>query len=700
MVAGASGRSRSMSHVPGATAEDVLVAVTTLSFDISGLELFLPLIKGAQVVVAGRDIVVDGQRLGELIETSRATVMQATPATWRMLLDSGWPGRKEMKVLCGGEALTPELAAELIPRCSSLWNMYGPTETTIWSTTCQVFPSNDLMSIGRPIANTRVYVLDSFLRPVPIGVAGELLIGGDGLARGYLNRPELTAERFIADPFGETNDSKLYRTGDLCRWREDGSLEHLGRLDYQVKIRGYRIELGEIETILAGHPKVREAVAVVKQGPAGDNRLVAYAIGGHEEPVRTDELRKYIQERMPDYMVPGAIVMLEQMPLTPNGKVDRRALPEPDHAGMESEKPYVVPRDQLELQLAATWERVLGVRPVGIRNDFFALGGHSLLAAVLFAQIEKLLGSKIPLATIFQARTVEELARTIRRGEWKPNWSSLVAIQPRGSKPPLFLVHGAEGNVLLYRQLAYYLGSDQPVYGLQSCGLDGQTDPIARLEDMAAHYIREVRALQPEGPYYLGGYCMGGGVALEMAQQLYAEGQEVSLLAMLETNNLRANPKALSFLYRCYHQIQNLKFHFDNFMLARSKGGVEFFKEKARVEKSRMKVAAKVWLSKMARKFGSNGKSLYPHIFVREINDQAYLEYMPQAYPGHITLFRPQKGFAGLDDLEFGWKGIAAEGIDVQVLPVNPRGMLVEPFVGFLADKLKASLKKTEKKTK
>lgn len=214
----------SMSHVPGVTAEDVLVAVTTLSFDIAGLELFLPLIKGAQVVVAGRDIVVDGQRLGELIETSRATVMQATPATWRMLLDSGWPGRKEMKVLCGGEALTPELAAELIPRCSSLWNMYGPTETTIWSTTCQVFPSNDLMSIGRPIANTRVYVLDSFLRPVPIGVAGELLIGGDGLARGYLNRPELTAERFIADPFGETNDSKLYRTGDLCRWREDGSL--------------------------------------------------------------------------------------------------------------------------------------------------------------------------------------------------------------------------------------------------------------------------------------------------------------------------------------------------------------------------------------------------------------------------------------------------------------------------------------------
>ena len=686
----------SMGRVPGLTAEDVFVAVTTLSFDIAGLELFLPLAKGAQVVVAGREVVADGQRLAELLETSGATAMQATPATWRMLLDSGWTGRKEMKILCGGEALPPELAAELIPRCSSLWNMYGPTETTIWSTTCRVLPASGPVSIGAPIANTQIYVLDSFLKPVPIEVAGELFISGDGLARGYLNRPDLTAEKFVVNPFGQGNHLRLYRTGDLCRWREDGSLEHLGRLDYQVKIRGYRIELGEIETTLGGHPLVRECVAAMKEGAAGGNRLVAYVVGDPDKPPQAAELRQYLQERLPDYLVPWAIVALEQMPLTPNGKVDRRALPEPDSTGMDSATPYIAPRDQLELQMAAIWQRVLRVKLIGVSDNFFTLGGHSLLAAALFAQIEEHLGKKIPLATIFQAPTIEQLAQIIREREWKPNWSSLVAIQPGGSKPPLFLIHGAEGNVLLYRELAHHLGSDQPVYGLQSRGLDGKMDITNRLEDMAAHYIKEIRALQPEGPYYLGGYCMGGGVALEVAQQLHAQGQEIALLAMLETNNLRANPKALSFFYRCYHQVQNIKFHFDNLILARSREGFKFFVHKVKVEKTRSEIAIKVLLSRMAHRLSSNGKSAYPHILVSKVNDKAFLEYTPRLYQGQIILFRPQKGFAGLDDTEFGWKGLATEGIDVQVLPVNPRGMLVEPFVRLLAAKLKASLQKAE----
>lgn len=686
----------SMGRAPGLTAEDVLVAVTTLSFDIAGLELYLPLARGARVVVAGRDDVVDGRRLAELLDSSGATVMQATPATWRMLLDSGWKGRKGMKILCGGEALPPELAAELLPLCSSLWNMYGPTETTIWSTTCRMLAAGGPVSIGAPIANTQVYVLDAGMRPVPIGVAGELYIGGDGLARGYLNRPDLTSEKFVPNPFSEGNGSRLYRTGDQCRWRDDGTLEHLGRLDTQVKVRGYRIELGDIEATLGGHPSVKECAAVVKNGAAGGSRLVAYAVCHPGQSPQPAELRQHLQERLPEYMVPWAIMILAQMPLTPNGKVDRRALPEPSGTSAESGTPYLAPRDQLEMQIVAVWQKVLKVRPIGVRDNFFDLGGHSLLAATLFAQLERRLGRKIPLATIFQAPTIEQLADIVRQKDWRPDWSSLVAIQPGGSRTPLFLVHGAEGNVLLYRELAHHLGHDQPVYGLQSRGLDGSTELARRIEDMAALYVKEVRALQPEGPYYLGGYCMGGGVALEMAQQLQAQGQEVALLAMLETNNLTANPRAFTFFYDLYRRAQNIKFHLDNLLLARSREGYRFFEHKLSVEKTRFMTAIRVLVSKLARRLNARSSSPYPHVFVSKVNDRAYLAYRPRPYKGRIVLFRPRKGFAGLDDREFGWQGMASDGVDIQVLSVYPRGMLVEPFVRHLAARLKTYLEKAE----
>lgn len=686
----------SMGRAPGLAAEDVLVAVTTLSFDIAGLELFLPLARGARVVVAGRDDVVDGRRLAELLEASGATVMQATPATWRMLLDSGWEGRKGMKILCGGEALPTELAAELLPRCSSLWNMYGPTETTIWSTTARVLSAEGPVSIGAPIANTQVYVLDATMQPVPIGVAGELYIGGDGLARGYLNRPDLTAERFVENPFGSGDGSRLYRTGDQCRWREDGTLEHLGRLDTQVKVRGYRIELGDIEATLGSHPAVKECAAVVKDGSAGGGRLVAYAVGRPGESPQPAELRQYLQERLPEYMVPSTVVVLERMPLTPNGKVDRRALPEPSYTGTQSDTTYLAPRDQLEMQMTSVWQKVLKISPIGVRDNFFDLGGHSLLAAILFARLEKHLGRKIPLATIFQAPTIEQLAAIVRKKDWQPDWSSLVAIQPGGSRPPLFLVHGAEGNVLLYRELAHYLGPDQPVYGLQSRGLDGSMELSSSIEDMAAQYVKEIRELQPEGPYYLGGYCMGGGVALEMAQQLQAQGQEVALLAMLETNNLTANPGAISFPHRLYWRVQNVWFHFQNLLLAKSREGSRFFMHKLQVEKTRFMTATRVMLSKLLRTISSKTALPYPHVFVSRVNDRTYLHYIPRPYKGRIVLFRPLKGFAGLDDAEFGWKEMASEGVDVQVLPVYPRGMLVEPFVRRLAMELKAVLENAQ----
>jgi amino acid adenylation domain-containing protein len=404
----------SMRHQPGLTANDRLLAVTTLSFDIAGLELFLPLSVGARVVVVDRAVAADGKRLGQRLAETGATVMQATPATWRLLLEAGWQGSPGLKILCGGEALPWELAQQLLSRGASLWSLYGPTETTVWSAVMPVSAAHGWVSLGWPIANTQLYVLDRQLGPVPIGVPGELYIGGTGVARGYLNRPELTAERFLPDPFRQVPGARLYKTGDRVRYRPDGTLEFLGRLDHQMKIRGFRIELGEIEAILHQHPAVQAAIVIAREDTPGDQRLVAYLVANHQPLPAPGILRRFVQEKLPDYMVPSAFVGLQTLPLTPNGKVNRRALPAPEQQRPEPERLVQTSGDALEQLLTKVWEDVLGVRPIGIRDDFFALGGHSLLAVRLFAQIESILGHELPLATLFQAPTVEQLASVLR----------------------------------------------------------------------------------------------------------------------------------------------------------------------------------------------------------------------------------------------------------------------------------------------
>ena len=401
----------SMGREPGLCAEDVLVAVTTLSFDIAGLELFLPLIKGAQVVIAGREAVVDGRSLAKLLESSGATVMQATPATWRMLVESGWGGRKAMKVLCGGEALSSQLAAELLARCSSLWNVYGPTETTIWSTTCRVTSAEGPILIGRPIANTQVYVLDRALRPVPVGVTGELFIAGDGVARGYLHRPELTAERFIPDPYSGTAGARMYRTGDLCRWHADGSLECLGRNDHQMKIRGYRIEPGDIEAALARHPQVKQAVVTVHERTPGDKRLVGYVVSDSATPPHAEELRSYLLDILPDYMVPADYLWLEKLPLTPNGKIDRNALPAVNELPAGEDQAWSAPESEAEQTIAEIWGALLGVPKVGRDSNFFDLGGHSLLMIRVRSKLEEAFGTEIAITELFRHSTVRTLAK-------------------------------------------------------------------------------------------------------------------------------------------------------------------------------------------------------------------------------------------------------------------------------------------------
>ncbi|MES1243434.1 MAG: amino acid adenylation domain-containing protein [Acidobacteriota bacterium] len=409
----------SMARRPGLAADEVLVSVTTPSFDIFGLELYLPLTVGARVVLADRETASDGAALRRLLAESGATAMQATPATWRLLLAAGWDGRPAVRALCGGEALPRELAESLHARAPSVWNLYGPTETTIWSAVHRVEPAADGASatapVGRPIANTRIYLADPGLRPVPAGVPGELLIGGDGLARGYRGRPDLTAERFVPDPWSGAPGARLYRTGDLARYRADGTIEFLGRLDHQVKIRGFRVELGEIEAALAKHPAVRQAVVVARAEKGGSHRLVAYAVFGGGEP-DVGELRRFLAERLPEPFVPSVFVALDRFPLTPNGKVDRKALPAPGTGAKPAGPADAAPRSELERAIAAAWAEVLQLPSVGLNDNFFDLGGHSLLAAELHARLRDELGAELSMVDLFRHPTVSALARFLSPG--------------------------------------------------------------------------------------------------------------------------------------------------------------------------------------------------------------------------------------------------------------------------------------------
>ncbi len=717
-----------MQEKPGLHEGDRLLSVTTLSFDISVLEIFLPLTCGATTILADKQTVSDGKLLAEMMVKHQANVMQATPATWRLLLESGWQNATLKKALCGGEAMPADLRDALLDQNLELWNMYGPTETTIWSSVMKIDSKDEPILIGKPIANTQMYILDENRQPAPVGVPGELYIAGDGLATGYLNRPELTAEKFINTKIQGLNTNnqslntkhRVYRTGDLARYRADGNIECLGRTDFQIKIRGFRIEAGEIEAKLQEIAGVKQAVVNAAPDASGTQTLVAYLVCENEAPQPAD-LRAHLRKDLPPYMIPARFIFVGEMPLTPNGKIDRKALPAPGFEGNANGelngkvhangKPHEngflrdKPReklfqrgkrnghagDLLEMQLLKTWESLLGVKNIGMDDDFFELGGHSLLAARLFAKIEDSHGVALPLATLFQDSTVAALAQVIRRNKGKSSWSSLVPIQAGGSRTPLFLIHGAEGNVLLYRDLARKLGEDQPVFGLQAQGLDGKTPPLTTIEEMAELYLKEIRALQPEGPYALGGYCMGGTIAYEIAQRLVHDGERVSLLALLETYNVHGL-KDYSLAGKTRLGWQNLRFHAENVLKLPAGEKKKFLETKTSTAKERMKMRFQSGFTKAARGLSRNGNGAFPHLALAKINDHAQEAYTPSPYPGKITLFRPNRLFSGMEDPQFGWGALARDGVDVHQLPFAPRGMLVEPFVRQLADKLKKSL--------
>ncbi|HEU4451580.1 MAG TPA: amino acid adenylation domain-containing protein, partial [Longimicrobium sp.] len=537
----------------GFGADDVWTLFHSAAFDFSVWEIWGALLYGGRLVVVPFEVSRTPEAFHRLLADEGVTVLNQTPSAFLPLIqaDEAADGARELALRCvifGGEALEPAALRAWVARHGDLRpvlvNMYGITETTV-HVTYRVIGRGDVEGgaasvIGTAIPDLGVKVLDRRGRAQPDGIAGEMYVTGAGVARGYLGRPALTAERFVPDPFSGAPGARMYRSGDRARWSASGELEYLGRLDHQVKLRGFRIELGEIEAALLSHPAVRESAVLLREDRPGNPWLVAYLVAREGEAPGAAELRAHLGGRLPEYMVPGAFVALEAMPLTGNGKLDRRALPAPAAEGGGRALP---PRDLLEMRLAGLFEELLGRSPVGVRDSFFALGGHSILAVRLVSRIEALTGLRLPLAALFGAGTVESLAALLRAGgAGAASTGPLVAIRGAGTARPLFLVHPAGGNVLAYAALARHLPPEQPVYALQARGLEeGEAPPGASVEAMADDYLRALRAVQPHGPYRLGGWSLGGVVAWEMASRLEAAGETVEALALIDSTPLASD---------------------------------------------------------------------------------------------------------------------------------------------------------------
>jgi amino acid adenylation domain-containing protein len=520
----------------GVTASDRATLIASPAFDASVWETWPYLTAGAGLHVPDEETRITPDRMRDWLFEKKITVAFApTPLAERMLLLE-WPTDTKLRyLLTGGDKLTitpnPALSFALV-------NNYGPTENTVVTTSGAVPTAtgdekpSTAPSIGRPVANNTVYILDTQLHSVPKGVPGELYVGGASLARGYLNRPELTAERFVASPY-EAN-GKLYRTGDIVRWRNDGEIEFIGRADDQVKVRGYRIELGEIEAALAAHPDVKQALAMVDSA-SGDKRLVGYVASPASDSLEPAALRAFALKTLPDYMTPNTYVILDQFPVTAAGKIDRKALPKPETgASNGAGTDYLAPRDSAEHRLVRIWEKLFDIEPIGVTDNFFDLGGHSFLAVRLMGDISREFEQELPLSTLFEAPTVEGMASLLRAQTADGDYPSLVPIRRTGSRPPFFCIHPAPGTVFGYTQLVNELGPEQPFYALQAPGVNGECDPLDTVDAMAERYLAEIQAHQPQGPYLLGGHSSGGIVALEIAHRLRQQGQEVALLTLID----------------------------------------------------------------------------------------------------------------------------------------------------------------------
>lgn len=686
------------------TSEDRILQAASPNFDVSLEEILSGLINGSRLVSVDPATLTPSE-FSQILATFDITVAILTPAIWRHLLNhwlkvpASAPKKRLRLMSIGGDVMTPEMVKlwRTGPMKSlRLLNLYGPTEATIGSTAYNVplIPGEDIpengVPIGRPLADTTAYILNRYRQPVPVGVPGELYIGGIRLARGYLNRPELTHDQFILDPFSSKPAARLYKTGDRASFLPDGNIRFLGRSDCQVKVRGFRIELGEIEAVLLEHPSVKEASVIIKE-MNGENRIIAYIVGDGEpesEGGFRDELKEFLDNRLPGYMMPSVFVRLECLPLTPSAKLDHRKLPAP---GVTPNKDGIIPRTSLELELACIWEELLGIDKIGVTDNFFELGGHSLLAVRLMVSIEEKFGKPLPLAALFKAPTIEALAAVLRDDELSCPWSPLVPIQPKGHKPPIFCIPGVGGNVFCFYPLSRYLGLEQPIYGLQVRGVDGESSPHRSIEEMAASYLESMQTIQPEGPYRLAGHSFGGLVAFEMALRLRRIGQEVSHLILIDSiapqlaNTMTVENWTDTDWLAAFAHENGLQTGTRDSFLKENPDSLEF------------DTRLKLLYNEMKRNnlLVSNARMTEFQALFRVFRIHYQLRYQPgAAIDSGTILFRASEFPPGTEGSHcFGWDKHVAGSVECHDVPGDHMTVLKEPHVKILAQQIRECIK-------
>ena len=680
---------------------DVMPCIARFSFSISLLEVLGPWMGGGTSVVISRENVLDMSRLVAGFDS--LTNVHLTPSLMRKAVDyinaQNLPPEKFnniRRVFMGGDTVAPDLIEDVKPifKNAQIYILYGCSETT---TLCSNYPvCREIKAvkniIGSAFNNVRIRIYDAYQNLVPIGVPGEIYVGGDSITRGYANREELTREKYVV-----IDGERFYKTGDVGRFLNDGKVELLGRTDFQVSLRGFRIEVGEIESVLRQHPDIHDAAVTAREDIPGDKRLVAYIVLEGKRQPKTKELREYLGEKLPDYMIPTVFMVLEALPVTPNGKQDRKGLPKPPlEQERDAENEYIEPRNEAETKLVKIWQNALNINRVGVTDNYFELGGNSLQAVTVFAEIQKEFGKTLPLATLLSAPTIEQIAKILGDEQQNVSWSSLIPIQPQGSKPPLFCVHAAAGNVLFYRDFARLLGEDQPVYGLQAQGLDGVKFPLTCVEEMAAYYLQEMRTLQIKGPYHLAGYSFGGVVAFEMARQLQADGETVGLLALLDS----PSPDLLRQGDNNLVSGERLSNHLSNLSQLEMKEKFNYVVDKLQWKVKKYKRKLLYTISKMYRKMGRKLPETVKNQLLTEAHRQAAAKYNPPAYEGTAVLFRaslqPVKYYNKAD---MGWTEFVTYGLEIHEVPgkhdtLGTDGVMSVPNVEVLARKLKACLEK------
>jgi amino acid adenylation domain-containing protein len=668
-------------------------AISSLSFDLSVYDIFGTLAAGGTIVLPDRESTRDPAHWSEVMVREQVTIWNSAPPLMKLLAEyaAGQPDRLPPTlrlILLSGDWIPlklPEQIRSSLPEVSII-SLGGATEASIWSIFYPietVEPDWNSIPYGRPLSNQTFHVLDESLKPCPTWVTGQLYIGGIGLALGYWRDQVKTDASFIQHP--QTNE-RLYRTGDLGRYLPDGNIEFLGREDFQVKVRGYRIELGQIEAALTQHPDIQALVVTAVNDAQGEKQLVAYLVPESQQVLTTQQLREFLQEKLPEYMIPSAFVVMEALPITANGKLDRKALPKPQDNSGDRVDYFVAPRDTLELELVQIWKETLHINHIGVTDNFFNLGGNSISAVRLMTQIQQHFGQSLPLSTLFQLGTVQELAQQLRQQQPSRPWSPLVEIQTKGNATPFFCIHPVGGNVFCYMELADELGSEQPFYGLQSPGLNPDFEILTSIEQMASCYIQAIRTIQPNGPYLLGGWSFGGAVAFEIAQQLHNQGQQVDLLAIIDCQVPDPQTVVDEALLAAWF-IQDLE------------GNFELDLSHLRSELQTMDADAQLdYILAQARKLNlvpiDAGLAQIQHLFqVFKANMQALYSYRPKAYSNPFVLLRAEaqtEQYKSVDDL--GWRQFAPGGLQVHTIPGNHYTIFHEPYVSLLATHLKNCL--------